>query len=82
MDKLRYKKIKLAKCEEKRRTKQDNIMFQRHQKRFFRMLVEEEVHEGRRDARNGKVCRVLGRYLRKRERERGKNPIYVNGWTR
>ena len=28
LDKLRYKKIKLAKCEEKRRRKQDNIMFQ------------------------------------------------------
>ena len=31
--------------------------------------------------RNGKVCRVLGRYLREREREgkreRGKNPIYA-----
>ena len=46
LDKLRYKKIKLAKCEEKRRRKQDNIMFQREQKGFFRMLEEEEAHEG------------------------------------
>ena len=29
LDNLRYKKIKLAICEEKQRTKQDNIMFQR-----------------------------------------------------
>ena len=29
LDKLRYKKKKLAKCEERRRRKEDNIMFQR-----------------------------------------------------
>ena len=46
LDKLRYKKIKLAKCEEKRRRKQDNIMFQQDQKGFFRTLEEEEAHEG------------------------------------
>ena len=40
LDKLRYKKIKLAKCEEKPRRKQDNIMFQQDQKGFFRMLEE------------------------------------------
>ena len=45
LDKLRYKKIKLAKCEEKRRRKQDNIMFLQHQKGFFRTLEEEETHE-------------------------------------
>ena len=32
LDNLRYKKIKLAKCEEKRSREQDNIMFQRDQK--------------------------------------------------
>ena len=46
LDKLRYKKIKLAKCEEKRKRKQDNIMFQRDQKGFFRILEGEEAHEG------------------------------------
>ena len=46
LDKLRYKKIKLAKCEEKRKSKQDNIMFQRDQKGFFRILEGEEAHEG------------------------------------
>ena len=40
LDKLRYKKIKLAKCEEKPRRKQDNNMFQQDQKGFFRMLEE------------------------------------------
>ena len=45
LDKLRYKKIKLAKCEEKRRRKEDNTMFQRGQKGFFRTLEEEEAHE-------------------------------------
>ena len=42
LDKLRYKKIKLAKCEEKRRRKQDNIMFQQDQKGFFRTLEGKE----------------------------------------
>ena len=46
LDKLRYKKIKLAKCEEKWRRKEDNIMFQRDQKEFLRTLEEEEAHEG------------------------------------
>ena len=40
LDKLTYKNIKMAKCEEKRRRKQNNIMFQWDQKRFFRMLEE------------------------------------------
>ena len=47
LDKLRYKKINLAKYEEKRRGKQDNIMFQRNQKVFFRTLEEQEAHEGK-----------------------------------
>ena len=46
LHKLRYKKIKLAKCEEKWRKKQDNIMFQLNWKRFFRPLEREEAHEG------------------------------------
>ena len=45
LDKLRYKKVKLAKCEEKQRRKQDNIMFQWDQKGFFRMLEGEEAHK-------------------------------------
>ena len=40
------KDIKLAKDEEKQRRKQDNIMFQRDQKGFFRTLEGEEAHEG------------------------------------
>ena len=68
LDKLRYKKIKLAKCEEKRRRKQDNIMFQRDQKGFFRMLEEEEAQRERGNARNGKVRRFLGRYLGNRRK--------------
>ena len=46
LDTLRYKNIKLAKCEEKRRRKQDNVMFQRDQRGFFRTLEENVVHEG------------------------------------
>ena len=44
LDKLRYKKMKLAKCEEKRRRKQDN-MFHRDQKGFFGTFEGEEAHE-------------------------------------
>ena len=44
MDKQRYQKVKLAKCEEKRRRKQ--VMIQRDQKGFFRTLEGEEAHEG------------------------------------
>ena len=47
LDKLRYKKIKLQKCTEKRRRKQDNIMFQHDQKGFFRKLGDDGAHEGR-----------------------------------
>ena len=46
MDKLRYRKIKLAKCDEKRRRKRDNIMFQRDHKGSFRTLEGEEAHDG------------------------------------
>lgn len=35
IDELRYKKVKLEKCIEKRKTKQGNIKFQRDQKDFF-----------------------------------------------
>ena len=45
LDKLRYKKIKLTRCEEKRRRKQDNIMFQWDQNRFFRMMEGEQIHK-------------------------------------
>ena len=46
LEKPRYKKIKFTKCEEKWRRKQDNIMFQRNEKGFFRTLEGEEAHEG------------------------------------
>ena len=46
LDKLGYKKIKFTKCEEKWRRKQENIVFQRNEKGFFRTLEGEEVHEG------------------------------------
>ena len=46
LDTLRYKNIKLAKCEEKRWRKQDNVMFQRDQRGFFRTLEGNVVHEG------------------------------------
>ena len=42
---MRYKKVMLAKYTEKRR-KQDNIMFQRDQKGFFRTLEEDGTREG------------------------------------
>ena len=42
----RYKNIKLAKCEEKWRRKQDNVMFQQDQRGFFRTLGGNMVHEG------------------------------------
>ena len=77
LDKLRYKKIKLAKCEEKRKREHDNIMFQRDQKRLFRMMEGEEA------CRKWKSFgEVPGRERerkrdRERERERGKNPIYA-----
>ena len=47
MDKLKYKKIKLAKCKERRRRKQDNIKFQQDKTRLFRGLEGEEAQEGK-----------------------------------
>ena len=46
LDKLRYRKIKLAKCDEKRRRKRDNIMFKRDHKGSFRTLEGEEAQDG------------------------------------
>ena len=62
--------IKLAKCEEKQRSKQDNIMFQQDQKEFFRTLEGEEGHEGEMPGMESlsSFGEVSGR---------GKNPIYV-----
>ena len=45
-DKLRYKKVKLDKYVEEGNRKKDNIMFQKDQKSFFRMLEKVEKHEG------------------------------------
>ena len=59
LDKLRYKKIKLAICEEERRRKQDNIMFQRDQKEFFRTLEGEEAHE--RERKEPHICHAWKR---------------------
>ena len=46
LDKLRYKKVKLEKCVEKRRRKLDNLMFQLDQKNFFRTLEADDKKEG------------------------------------
>ena len=48
LDQMRYKKVKLAKYTEKRRRKQDNIMFQlqHDQKGFFWTLEEDGTREG------------------------------------
>ena len=43
---MRYKKIKLTKCKEKRRRKQDNILFQRDQRVFYRTQEGQEAHDG------------------------------------
>ena len=47
IDKLTYKKVKLEKCIEKRKRKQDNIKFQRDQKGFFKTLEGGQTREGR-----------------------------------
>ena len=47
IDKLRYKKVKLEKCIEKRKRKKDNIKFQRDQKGFFKTLEGDQTREGR-----------------------------------
>ena len=70
LDKLRYKKIKLAKCEEKRRKKQDNIMFRQDQKGIFRTLECEEAHEGEMREMEKFVEFWGGIWERERERER------------
>ena len=46
LDKLRYKKVKLDQYVEKGNRKEDNIMFQKDQKSFFRTLEKVEKHEG------------------------------------
>ncbi len=46
LNKLRYKKVKLEKCVEKRQRKLDNLMFQRDQKNFFRTLEADDTKEG------------------------------------
>ena len=46
LDKLRYRNIKLAKCEERRRRNQNRIMFQLDQKGLFRTVEGEKSHEG------------------------------------
>ena len=46
LDKLCYKKIKLAKFIEKPNRKKDNIMFQKDQRSFFWTLEKVEKHEG------------------------------------
>ena len=72
LDKLRYKKITLAKCEEKQRRKQDNIMLQWDHKGFFRTLKGEEAHQGQMPEME-KFVEFWGGYLG----ERRNNPIYA-----
>ena len=45
IDKLRYKKVKLEKCIEKRKRKQDK--FKRNQKGFFKTLEGDQTREGK-----------------------------------
>ena len=45
IDKLRYRKIKLKKCIEKGKRKQENITFQRNQKRLGKMPEIEKYVE-------------------------------------
>ena len=47
LDKLRFKKVKLIKEEEKQRRKHDNIKFQCDKKGFFRKLEEDDAQEGK-----------------------------------
>ena len=46
IDKLRYKKVKMQKYIEKRNRIQDNIMYQRDQRSFFKRLEDTEAQEG------------------------------------
>ena len=45
IDKLRYRKVKLKKCIEKGKRKQENITFQRNQKRLGKMPEIEKYVE-------------------------------------
>ena len=45
IDKFRYKKVKLEKCIEKRKRKQDNIKFQRDQIGFFKTFEGDKTRE-------------------------------------
>ena len=72
---MRYKKIKLAKCEEKQRSKQDNIMFQQDQKEFFRTLEGEEGHEGEMPGME-KFVEFWGGIWERKE------PYICHGWKR
>ena len=76
LDKLRYKNIKLAKCEEKRRRKQDNITFQRDWEAFFGTLEEEEAHEEERS--EWKSLLSFGEVFEKEKKERHTG----HGWKR
>ena len=71
------KKVKLAKCEKKRRRKQDDIMFQRDQKGLFRRLEGEEAHEGEMPEME-KFAEFWGGIW---EREK-KEPHRCHGWKR
>ena len=46
LDKLQYKKVELDKYVGKGNRKKNNIIFQKDQKSFFRMLEKLEKHEG------------------------------------
>ena len=56
LDKLTYKNMKMAKCQEKRRRKQNNIIFQWDQKRFFRTLEEVSQRQRERDRKETHIC--------------------------
>ena len=67
LDKLRYKNMKLAKCEEKRRRKQDN-MCHRDQKGFFGTLEGEEGHEA--EMPEMENMSIFGKVFGKEKKER------------
>ena len=66
----------LAKCEEKRRRKQDNITFQRDQEAFFGTLEEEKTHEEERS--EWKSLLSFGEVFEKEKKERHTG----HGWKR
>ena len=78
LDKLRYKKIKLAKCEEKWRRKTDKIIFQWDQMGFFRTLKGEEALEGEMPEMEKFVEFWRGTSEREREREREERIPYMS----